>query len=85
MMNIQVETASPKNVSQLLCEDKRQCFVLGSQKVFVSLEKTLILMSLLSVVIADIKIEEKYDATRDDLISTGIHVIARNMVSANRC
>ena len=42
-------------------------------------------MSLLSVVIADIKIEEKYDATRDDLISTGIHLIARNMVSANQC
>ena len=29
-----------KNVSQLLCEDKRQRFVLGSQKVFVSLEET---------------------------------------------
>lgn len=43
------------------------------------------LMSLLSVVIPDIKIEEKYDATRDDLISTGIHIIARDMVSANQC
>lgn len=42
-------------------------------------------MSLLSVVIPDIKIEEKYDATRDDLISTGIHLIARDMVNANQC
>lgn len=41
-------------------------------------------MSVLSVVIADIKIEEKYDATLDDWISTGIHVIARNMFSANQ-